>query len=99
MSSPMTTTSGAPVAYGLALPDLRGAAHLLHPARGEENRGVVVGDQRRARVEPVAPLPEKVQKPLPYLATLHAPHPGITLWTRAHVPGTQVRPLGPPVRA
>jgi hypothetical protein len=36
-----------------------------------------VGDQGRARVESVAPFPEKVQEPASYLATLHAPHPGI----------------------
>src|SRR5215210_9314042 len=72
---------------------------LLDPARGQEHRRVVVGDQGRARVDPVAPLPEKAQEPSPYLATLHAPHPGTTCWSRAHVPGTQVRPAGPPVRA
>src|SRR3712207_5158926 len=72
---------------------------LLDPARGQEDRGVVVGDQGRARVEPVAPLPEKVQEPSPYLATLHAPHPGTTCWPRAHVQGTPIRPAGPPVRA
>src|SRR5687768_3530568 len=72
---------------------------LLDPTRGEEDRRIVVGDQGRARVEHVAPLPEKVQKPSPYLATLHALHPGTTLWSRAHVPGTPVRPVGLPVRA
>src|SRR5918995_1609103 len=71
---------------------------LLDPARREEDRGIVVGDQGRARVEPVAPLPEKVQEPSPYLATLHAPHPGTIYRSRAHVPGTPVRPAGPPVR-
>src|ERR687897_3747847 len=71
---------------------------LLDPARGEEDRGVVVGDQGRARIEPVAPLPEKVKEPSPYLATLHAPHPGTNCWSRAHVPGTRVRPAGPPAR-
>src|SRR5215218_1291334 len=63
---------------------------LLDPARGEEDRRVVVGDQGRARVEPVVPLPEKVQEPSPYLATLHAPHPGTIRWSPAHVPGTPV---------
>src|SRR5829696_3353051 len=72
---------------------------LLDPARGQEDSGVVVGDQGRARVVPVAPLPEKIQEPSPYLATLHAPHPGTTCWSRAHVPGTQVRSAGPPARA
>ena len=51
---------------------------LLDPARSEEDRRIVVGDQGRARVEPVAPLPEKVQEPASDLATLHAPHPGTT---------------------
>lgn len=42
-----TTSSGAPVAYGLALPDLRGAAHLLRTARGDETPWRVV----RTRVD------------------------------------------------
>src|SRR4029453_3583600 len=72
---------------------------LVGPARGEEDRGVVMGDQGRARVEPVAPLPEKVQEPSSYLTTLHAPHPETICWSRAHVPNTPVRPADPPVHA
>ncbi|GAA0297265.1 hypothetical protein [Kineococcus aurantiacus] len=44
----MTT---APVAYGLALPDLTGAAHLLHPARGGETPWTV----RRVALDHVPP--------------------------------------------
>src|SRR5215212_370818 len=65
---------------------------LLDPTRGKEDRGVVVGDQRRARVEHVIPLPEKVQKPPSYLATLHAPHSGIPRLSR--VPSAPARPAG-----
>src|SRR5215213_6658208 len=81
----------------------RGRGPLLAEKVGDElldpDRGVVMGDQGRARVEPVAPLPEKVQEPSPYLTTLHAPHPETICWSRAHVPGTPVRPADPPVHA
>lgn len=52
----MTTTSGAPVAYGLALPDLRGATHLLHPARGDETLWRI----ERTRVEGRTPVETSV---------------------------------------
>src|ERR671916_2936875 len=72
---------------------------LLDATRGEEDRRVVVGYQGRARVEPVAPLPEKLQEPASYLATLHAPRPATTLWSCPRFPGTPVRPAGLPVPA
>src|SRR3712207_2613180 len=48
---------------------------LLHAGGGEQHRRVVVGDQGRARVDPVAPLGEKVEEAASDLTALHGPRP------------------------
>ena len=63
---------GAPVVAPLGAEE--GALELVHPGVGEEQRGVVLGDQRRAGHDAVAVTLEIVEKALANLSGRHRVH-------------------------